>query len=140
MLKGKYSGKEKIHIVIDRFIVSDEDEDLDSRAADSVQTAFFEGHGFCLIDVESNGKKTTETFSNKFEADGIDFEEPSVNLFSFNNPYGACKSCEGFGNVIGIDPDLVIPNKGLSVYEEAIVCWKGEKMGEWKEALTKNCL
>jgi len=109
ILKEKFSGKEKIFIVIDRLIVNDEDEDLSARAADSVQTAFFEGHGFCILDIETDGNKSTETYSNKFEADGINFEEPSVNLFSFNNPYGACKSCEGFGNVIGIESCFEFP-------------------------------
>ncbi|MEO6902639.1 MAG: excinuclease ABC subunit UvrA [Bacteroidia bacterium] len=85
-----------------------------------------------------NNKNTITTFSNRFELDGITFEEPSVNFFSFNNPIGACKTCEGFGSVIGIDEDLVIPNKNLSVFEEAIVCWKGEKMSEWKDTLIKN--
>jgi excinuclease ABC subunit A len=80
----------------------------------------------------------TESFSNRFEADGILFEEPSANLFSFNNPYGACKTCEGYGSIIGIDEDLVIPNKSLSVYEDAIACWKGEKLSEWKDVLIKN--
>ena len=133
-----FKGKEEIFIVIDRVVLSEDDEDLKSRIADSVQTAFYEGHGTCLVKIEYNDHNETETFSNKFEADGITFEEPTENLFSFNNPFGACKSCEGFGNVIGIDPDLVIPNKSLSVYEEAIACWKGEKMSEWKDQLIKN--
>lgn len=128
-----------IFVVIDRISISEQDEDIKARVADSVQTAFYEGHGTCIIEAEQkDGNITKESFSNKFEADGIKFEEPSANLFSFNNPYGACKACEGFGTVIGIDPDLVIPNKGLSIYEEAIVCWKGEKMGEWKEQLVRN--
>jgi excinuclease ABC subunit A len=138
VLENKFSGKEKLFAVIDRLIKNKEDEDLVARAADSIQTAFFEGHGTCNLDIEKDGEKITKSFSNKFELDGIQFEEPSENLFSFNNPFGACKSCEGFGSVIGIDPDLVIPNKGLSVYEEAIVCWKGEKMSEWKDALLKT--
>lgn len=129
-------GKEKdIEILIDRFSVNRSDEDLAGRVADSVQTAFYEGHGICNVRVEVNGQETLIEFSNRFERDGIVFEEPSVNLFSFNNPYGACKRCEGFGSIIGIDEDLVVPNKGLSVYEDAIACWKGEKMGEWKEQL-----
>lgn len=130
--------KEPIHVVIDRIVVRQGDEDLRNRIADSVQTAFFEGHGICNLEIKNNGKIKKDSFSNKFERDGIKFEEPSENLFSFNNPFGACKRCEGFGNVIGIDPDLVIPNKGLSVYEEAIVCWKGEKMGEWKDQLLRT--
>ncbi len=138
ILKEKPVAIDEIFVVIDRIIINEKDSDLHSRIADSVQTAFFEGHGTGFVECEFEGNVSTETFSNKFEADGIIFEEPSVNLFSFNNPYGACKSCEGFGSVIGIDPDLVIPNKSLSVYEEAIACWKGEKMSEWKDHLVKN--
>jgi excinuclease ABC subunit A len=128
----------KIDIVIDRVVINENDVDMKSRLADSVQIAFYEGHGNCLIDVENEGEVKTSGFSNKFEADGIEFEEPSLNLFSFNNPFGACKMCEGFGSVIGIDPDLVIPNKSLSIFEEAVACWKGEKMSEWKEELIKH--
>ncbi|MBM3436322.1 MAG: excinuclease ABC subunit A, partial [Bacteroidetes bacterium] len=125
-------------IVIDRIVIHEKDTDLTSRLADSVQIAFYEGHGVCLIETEEDNKIMSREFSNKFEADGIEFEEPTVNLFSFNNPYGACKKCEGFGSVIGIDPDLVIPNKNLSVYEDAVACWKGEKMSEWKDQLIHN--
>jgi excinuclease ABC subunit A len=138
LLEQNPKGKEALYLVIDRIIVRKNDEDLVSRLSDSIQTAFFEGLGTCLIDAENDKGKTTHNFSNKFEADGIEFEEPSENLFSFNNPFGACKKCEGFGSVIGIDPDLVIPNKSLSVYEDAIACWKGEKMSEWKDVLVKN--
>lgn len=126
-----------IQVMVDRVIVRRDDEDLASRIADSVQTAYYEGDGTCIVEV-MNGKTIRHEFSNRFELDGIVFEEPSVNLFTFNNPYGACKTCEGFGSIIGIDPDLVIPNKGLSVYEDAIACWKGEKMGEYKHALLKH--
>ncbi len=122
------------NIVIDRATVLN-DEDNISRIADSVQTAFFEGHGECLVKIYSGADVVEEHFSNLFEADGIEFEEPSVHMFSFNNPVGACKTCEGYGKVIGIDEDLVIPNKSLSIYQDAVACWKGEKMGEWKEAL-----
>lgn len=108
------------------------------RLADSLQTAFYEGNGQCNIIIESNGVKKQHTFSDKFELDDMSFEEPSVNLFTFNNPFGACKVCEGFGSIIGIDEDLVIPNKILSVYDEAVACWKGEKMSEWKDQLVKN--
>jgi excinuclease ABC subunit A len=125
-------------IVIDRFSVTPTDNDLKARIADSAQTAFYEGHGECMLEYENRRGKQKEYFSNRFELDGITFEEPSVNLFAFNNPFGACKTCEGFGSIIGIDEDLVIPNKSLSVYEEAIVCWKGEKMSEWKEQLVQN--
>lgn len=134
----KIKKSDEVSIVIDRVVVNTEDPDLNSRIADSAQTAFYEGRGECWIEYEIGGKKKHTRFSNKFELDGITFEEPSVNLFAFNNPYGACKKCEGFGSVIGIDEDLVIPNKSLSVYEEAIVCWKGEKMSEWKNQLVKN--
>ncbi|MCD4790456.1 MAG: excinuclease ABC subunit UvrA [Bacteroidales bacterium] len=138
LIKENSTSANNIFVVIDRIIINEKDSDLRSRVADSVQIAFYEGHGTCIVQSEENGNKTVESFSNKFEADGITFEEPSVNLFSFNNPYGACKTCEGFGSVIGIDEDLVIPNKNLSVYEEAIACWKGEKMGEWKDELIRN--
>jgi excinuclease ABC subunit A len=124
-------------IIIDRFSVDHEDADLAARIADSAQTAFYEGKGECWVEFETGVKSGKEHFSNRFELDGLTFEEPSVNLFAFNNPYGACKRCEGFGSIIGIDEDLVIPNKSLSVYEDAIVCWKGEKMSEWKERLIK---
>ncbi|MBP6414240.1 MAG: excinuclease ABC subunit UvrA [Bacteroidia bacterium] len=125
-------------IFIDRFIADKEDEENENRIADSVQTAFFEGNGECFIEVLNEGKtgKTERySFSNKFEMDGITFTEPSSHFFSFNNPLGACKTCEGFGSVIGIDADLVIPDKSLSIYEGAIACWKGDTMKEWKEKL-----
>ncbi|WP_282126792.1 excinuclease ABC subunit UvrA [Marinifilum flexuosum] len=119
-----------IHIVIDRIRVSS-DEDTKNRIADSLQTAFYEGKGECLVMFEGE----THSFSNRFEADGIEFEDPNVHTFSFNNPVGACPKCEGFGKVIGIDEDLVIPNKTISIYDDAVVCWKGEKMQEWKNQL-----
>lgn len=122
------------NIVIDRTTVN-LDEDSQSRMADSVQTAFFEGHGICVIKVFLTDEIVSRSFSNLFEADGIEFEEPSVHRFSFNNPLGACPTCEGYGKVIGIDEDLVIPNKSLSIYQDAIACWKGDKMGEWKNEL-----
>ncbi|MEI6576528.1 MAG: excinuclease ABC subunit UvrA [Bacteroidota bacterium] len=122
-------------IVIDRIQVKAGDEDLHNRITDSAQTAFYEGEGSCIVEVFENEKTTRTGFTNRFEADGISFEEPSVNLFSFNNPYGACKTCEGFGSTIGIDEDLVIPNKSLSLYEDAVACWRGEKMSEFKESL-----
>ncbi len=164
-ISQKKLENEQINIVIDRITVKLGDEDNDSRISDSVQTAFYEGSGECSIsplnlistreeakveaEVEVLNKKIKQTpmslekiglrsFSNRFELDGITFEEPSVHFFSFNNPVGACKNCEGFGTVIGIDEDLVIPNKNLSVYEDAIVCWKGEKMSEWKNVLVMN--
>lgn len=121
-------------VVLDRLSVAHEEEGLSFRLADSVQTAFFEGHGVCIIRTD----KGDLHFSDRFEADGMPFEEPSVNLFSFSNPYGACKTCEGFGSVIGIDEDLVIPDKSLSIYEGAIAPWRGDKMSEWNDALIKN--
>jgi len=124
----------KCNLVIDRISVQ-HDEDTQSRIADSVQTAFFEGHGECIVKVFKKEKITSNTFSNLFKADNISFEEPSVHMFSFNNPVGACPVCEGYGKVIGIDEDLVIPNKSLSIYQDAIACWKGEKMSEWKNKL-----
>ena len=127
----------EIYIVIDRFVVSD-DEDVQSRAADSIQTAFYEGNGECIVRIIVDTETHQQSFSNRFEADGIVFEEPSMHMFSFNNPIGACPKCEGYGKTIGIDEDLVIPNKSLSVYNEAIVCWKGEKMSEWKDQLIMN--
>jgi len=132
------SGKNEIKVVVDRLTVYPEDNDQRSRLADSVQTAFYEGDGKCYVDVYEERRTFTYVFSNRFEADGIEFEEPSENLFSYNNPYGACKKCEGFGSVIGIDEDLVIPDKSLSVYQGAIAPWKGEKMGQWKELLVMN--
>jgi excinuclease ABC subunit A len=123
------------YVLIDRIVVKDFDEDDKHRIADSVQTAFYEGEGDCYLEVDG---KIQQKFSNRFELDGIQFEEPVPNLFSFNNPYGACPSCEGFGQVLGIDPDLVIPDKRLSVFEGAVAPWRGEKMGEYKEALIKS--
>ncbi len=122
------------NIVIDRIAVKN-DEDTQSRIADSVQTAFFEGRGDCVIKIFQNGEISEHTFSNRFEADGIDFEEPTVHTFSFNNPVGACPTCEGYGKIMGIDENLVIPDKSLSIYQEAIACWRGEKMSRWKDRL-----
>lgn len=129
---------EGIFLLIDRFTVENADGDLSARAADSVQTAFFEGEGTCVLNIETGGINLQKEFSSRFELDGIVFEEPSEHLFSFNNPFGACKTCEGFGSVIGIDEDLVIPDKSLSIYQEAVACWKGEKMSEYKNALLYN--
>ena len=132
------SKKDHCYLIIDRILVDPEDSELSSRVADSVQTAFYEGKGEIKISYKINGSAIVKDFSNKFELDGIQFEEPSVNLFTFNNPYGACKRCEGFGTIIGIDERLVIPNPKLSVFEGAVACWKGEKMSEWKELLVNN--
>src|SRR5260221_1871618 len=125
----------EVEILIDRTAVNASDEDLTFRLSDSVQTAFFEGHGDCVIYVEGSGKKV---FSDRFELDGMTFTEPSVNFFSFNNPFGACQTCEGFGKILGIDEDLVIPDKSLSVYEGAIAPWRGEVMSNWAKPLLKN--
>ncbi len=124
-----------IQIVIDRISVS-HDEETQSRVADSVQTAYFEGKGDCILDIDGQ----QQTFSDRFEADGLKFEEPSPNFFSFNNPYGACKRCEGYGKVMGIDEDLVVPDKSKSVYDGAIAPWRGEKMREWLDQLVKNAI
>jgi excinuclease ABC subunit A len=125
--------KSAVNVVVDRIVVA-QDEDSRSRFADSVQMAFRLGEGVCLIK-EPGNPSGGRFFSDAFEADGIRFEEPTVHMFSFNNPVGACPVCEGYGKIIGIDEDLVIPNKALSVYEDAVVCWKGEKMQKWKERL-----
>ncbi|HEX8548086.1 MAG TPA: excinuclease ABC subunit UvrA [Cytophagaceae bacterium] len=126
----------KIYILIDRGAVNPENEDDQFRLSDSIQTAFFEGVGECVVHIP--GEEELKHFSDKFEIDGLLFEEPSINLFSFNNPYGACKLCEGFGKVLGIDEDLVFPDKSLSVYENVIAPWRGEKMQEWQIPLVKN--
>jgi excinuclease ABC subunit A len=131
--------KKEIKILIDRNTVQLAQEDNRFRIADSVQTAFYEGHDICEIRLPTENGWDTRLFSDKFELDGITFEEPTVNLFTFNNPYGACKRCEGFGKVLGIDPDLVIPDKTLSVYEGAIAPWRSDKMNEeWHLPLIKN--
>jgi len=130
-----FSITKNMSLVIDRIVVSHE-EDFYSRLADSVQTAFYEGKGYCRI-IQADQSAYVE-FSNLFEADGMSFLEPSVHLFSFNNPYGACPDCEGFGNIIGIDEDLVIPNTALSVYEDAILPWKSESFLDYKEDLILN--
>lgn len=132
--------KGEIEILIDRTAVNPEDEDTTFRLSDSVQTAFFEGEGDCLVYAEKSGTGTFNRlrYSDKFELDGMTFTEPSVNFFSFNNPYGACRTCEGFGKVLGIDEELVIPDKSLSVYEGAIAPWRSEAMSEWVKPLLKN--
>jgi excinuclease ABC subunit A len=122
----------KSFIVIDRLAHKKEDEDYDARLADSVQTAFYEGFGDCYISLAEDEKKLH--FSNRFELDGQEFIEPTVNFFSFNNPYGACGTCEGYGSIIGIDENLVIPDKNLSLYDDAVAAWRGEKMRQWKDA------
>ena len=119
--------EDRIRILIDRFVVNDDEENI-KRIADSVNTAFYEGGGSCILSIVEGNEVI---FNNKFELDGITFLEPSPQLFNYNNPYGACKKCEGYGMVLGIDPKKVIPNKSLSVYEGAVACWKGESHGKW---------
>ena len=123
------------YLLVDRLVIKDFDEDDRHRISDSVGTAFYEGEGELMIEVNSD---KLIPFSNKFELDGIQFEEPVPNLFSFNNPFGACPTCEGFSLVLGIDSDLVIPNKQLSVYEGAVAPWKGEKLGLWKDQFIRG--
>ncbi|PJB15006.1 MAG: excinuclease ABC subunit A [Flavobacteriales bacterium CG_4_9_14_3_um_filter_32_8] len=129
----------KLNLLIDRFIIDNNDDNI-SRIYDSVETAFFEGNGACEVIIIDGEKIQSKSFSNRFEADGMEFQEPDVHFFSFNNPIGACKTCEGYGSVIGIDENLVIPNKNLSIYEDAIVCWKGEKMQVWKNELLMHAM
>ncbi|MFB6258978.1 MAG: excinuclease ABC subunit UvrA, partial [Flavobacteriales bacterium] len=129
---------EGLHLVIDRVVVEKEDPDGRSRIADSVQTAFDQGRGDCILEIVREEGNSLEHYSERAEKDGISFETPSVGLFSFNSPLGACPSCEGFGQIMGIDEDLVIPDKERSVYEDAVVCWKGERMSRWKESLVRN--
>ncbi len=133
LIKAEDLKKPKIaNIVIDRISVSD-DDDFQSRIADSIQTAFYEGKGVCKIKVFDKSDVLIHQFSNKFEADGIQFEIPTVHMFNFNNPVGACPVCEGFGKTMGIDEDLVITNKTLSIYQGAVACWRGEKMSWYKD-------
>ena len=125
ILKVKY-------LLIDRMSVSSQTDEI-SRLAESIETAFFEGRDSLILFVyQNNDSIVKHEFSKRFEADGITFMEPSEQMFNFNNPYGACPTCEGFGKTMGISPDLVIPNQELSIFEDAVACWKGEKMGEWK--------
>jgi excinuclease ABC subunit A len=133
----KKVNEKKVKLLIDRIKVNESMEDAIGRISDSVQTAFYEGKENCQVISELNGERKEADFSSRFEADGITFEPPTANMFAFNNPYGACPTCQGFGSVIGIDPDLVVPNKSLSIYENAIACWRGDKMSEWKDALVR---
>lgn len=134
--EGKRSLQEndRLRLMIDR-IVADGEASTANRFTDSVETAFFEGDGSCILQVFDENGPHEHYFSIRFEADGMTFELPSQHMFDFNNPLGACPTCEGFGSIIGIDPDLVIPNKSLSIYQEAIACWKGEKMSQWNKEL-----
>ncbi len=134
-LSSRFKKKKEVFILIDRFIKKNFSEEDLHRISDSVSTAFFEGYGEMFLDVDG-----TEllNFNNRFELDGIKFEEPNPDLFSWNNPYGACPTCEGFGHVLGIDKDLVIPDKRMSVYDGAVAAWKGEKMVWWKNQFVNN--
>ena len=137
VLEDKHLLAQPAELLIDRLTVSSE-KNLKSRLADSTETAFFEGHGVCRVRIYLPEETLLKEFSKTFEADGIKFEEPSDLMFSFNNPLGACPVCEGFGKVLGIDEHLVVPNQSLSVYEGAVVCWKGEVMGEWLKDFIRN--
>ena len=124
-----------VNLLIDR-MACDDSKDSISRLIDSAETAFYEGDGTCMLRFYPS--QITHTFSKKFEADGMTFEEPTDQMFSFNSPLGACPECEGFGKVIGIDESLVVPNRALSIYDGAVVCWRGEKMGEWRDAFIRE--
>ena len=127
-----------VFLLIDRMTASHE-KDAMSRLTDSAETAMYEGDGACLLRFyQTDGSTSLYRFSTKFEADGITFEEPTDQMFSFNSPIGACPVCEGFGRVIGIDEHLVVPNRSLSVYDGAVVCWRGEKMGEWRDMVIRG--
>ena len=130
---GPATRAEEIQVVIDRLRVA-ADDDTQTRIRDSVARAFSYGDGVCTV----TAGEETQAFSSRFEADGIEFEPPTEHLFSFNNPLGACPRCEGYGKVIGIDEDLVIPDKSRTIYEDAIACWRGETMRRWKDALVEN--
>lgn len=124
--------KENIRILIDRFAIKHKDEDNRNRATDSIQTAFYESEGDCIVEVRD---KETRAFNNRFELDGMLFTDPTPQFFNYNNPFGACPQCEGYGRVMGIDEEKVIPLKSKSVYEGAVACWSGEKSGQWKNRL-----
>lgn len=138
-LKEKSKRKPKnIRIMVDRMKINKDSSELIGQLSDSVQTAFYEGKDKCIIIVDNEGDIKEHIFSSRFEADGITFEPPTTHLFAFNNPYGACKTCGGFGSIIGIDEDLVIPDKSLSVYDNAIACWRGDNMRYFRDELVKN--
>lgn len=125
----------EVLLVVDRVEVRHDDDGQTARVSESVQSAFFEGRGACVIVTDDGGRRE---FSNRFEADGITFEKPNPNFFSFNNPYGACPTCQGYGSIIGIDENLVVPNKSRSIYENAIVCWNGDKMQDVKREFVRH--
>lgn len=130
---------EDVYLVIDR-LTSSNDQTTINRFSESIETAFFEGEGECFVQFYAESGIEKFDYSKRFEADGILFSEPTDMMFSFNNPMGACPVCEGFGRVLGIDEDLVVPNKSLSVYDDAVVCWKGEKMSEWKNEFIESAV
>lgn len=132
-----YAGRADLRIVVDRAKATDDEETL-SRLGDSVATAFLQGDGVCDVIVQQADGDRVESFSSRFELDGIVFEHPSEHMFSFNNPIGACPRCEGYGKVIGIDEDLVVPDKNKSIYQDAIACWRGETMKWWRDQLVIN--
>ena len=125
-----YNENDKVYLLVDR-MSCDDSKDAISRLTDSAETAMYEGDGTCMLRFYLSDDTRLHVFSTKFEADGIKFEEPNDQMFSFNSPLGACPTCEGFGKIIGIDEHLVVPNRTLSVYDGAVLCWRGEKMGEW---------
>ena len=125
-----YNENDKVYLLVDR-MSCDDSKDAISRLTDSAETAMYEGDGTCMLRFYLSDDTRLHVFSTKFEADGIKFEEPTDNMFAFNSPLGACPTCEGFGSIIGIDEHLVVPNRALSVYDGAVLCWRGEKMGEW---------
>lgn len=127
------SDEDSVYLVINRLRI-DLEKDTISRITESIETALYEGNGNCFIEIDGE----IRSFSNRFEKDGMQFTEPSVNMFSFNSPIGACPKCEGYGKILGIDENLVIPNKSLSIYEDAVMCWRGEKMSEWKKEVLRN--
>ena len=134
----QYNPKDTVYLLVDR-MSADDSKDAISRLTDSAETAMYEGDGACLLRFyQPDGSTSLYRFSTKFEADGIKFEEPTDQMFSFNSPLGACPTCEGFGKVIGIDEHLVIPNRALSIYDGAVMCWRGEKMGEWLQAFLRE--
>ena len=136
VIEGINFVKKEVLLIIDRIVVKQNDEEFMNRLADAIQTAFFEGKGTCYLQELNTTKRVG--FSNNFDLDGMTFLEPNIHLFSFNNPYGACPTCEGYGNVIGIDNDLVVPNTALSVYENAIFPWRGESMSWYRDQLVNN--
>ena len=129
----EHTQADDIRLVVDRLRGADDDETL-LRLRDSVSRAYSYGNGICQIIIEGQSRE----FSSRFEADGIEFEQPTEHLFSFNNPIGACPTCEGYGKIVGIDEDLVIPDKSKTIYEDAVACWRGATMKKWKEQLVNN--